>query len=217
MVMTRTIASLLAFVAAALALPAQAALPPAAAWEIGPVIKGRNYSQNMPLRPTSARDGIRIEFPYPDREAGHVHYVTFRHGPLEGKRRIVMRYRIEAAPGTRFIPQEFPERQAVLSLYFQQRGDNWTAKGPYETYRWYSPAKTVVPLTPGDHEIAIDLEGDWISVYGKTPSLKPEGFRKALANTARVGFTMGTVADGRGHGVFATGPATLTVTSFEIE
>src|SRR5690606_37612620 len=173
-------------------------------------------SHNMPLRPTPTREGFQIDFPWPDARAGHIHYVTFRHGPLEGKRRIVMRYRIDAEPGVRFAPQEFPDRQAVLSLYFQQRGDTWTAKGPYETYRWYSPAKTVVPITPGEHEISVDLEGDWISVYGKTPSLKPDGFRRALANTARVGFTLGTVADGRGHGVFATGPATLTVTSFEI-
>lgn len=200
----------------ALAMPALAALPPAQAWEIGPIIKGRSYSHNMPLRPTPSRDGIRIDFPYPDARAGHVHYVTFRHGPLEGKRRIEMHFRIDAEPGVRFVPQEFPAREAVLSLYFQQRGDTWTAKGPYETYRWYSPANAVVPLTPGEHKIAVDLKGDWISVYGKTPTLKPEGFRRALANTARVGFTLGTVNDGRGHGVFATGPATLTVTSFEV-
>src|SRR5690606_23855439 len=114
MAMIRTIASLLAFAAAALALPAQAALPPAAAWEIGPVIKGRNYSHNMPLRPAPARDGVRIDFPWPDARAGHVHYVTCRHGPLEGKRRIVMRFRIDAEPGVRFVPQEFPERQAEI-------------------------------------------------------------------------------------------------------
>lgn len=201
---------------AALAVPALAALPPAQAWEIGPIIKGRSYSQNMPLRPTAVHDGFRIAFPFPDKAAGHVHYVTFPHGPLAGKSRIVMRYRIEAAPGTRFVPQEYPDREAVLSLYFQQRGDTWTAKGRYETYRWYSPASTVVPLRPGEHVLSVDLEGDWISVYGKPPAMKPEGFREALANTARVGFTLGTVRDGRGHGVFATGPATLTVTSFDV-
>ncbi len=209
-------ATIAAALALALAIPAAAELPPAAAWQIGPLIKGRNYSQNMPLRPVPARDGVRIDFPYPDRDAGHVHYVTFPHGPLAGKRRIVMRYRIDAAPDARFVPQEFPDRPAVLSLYFQQRGDRWTAKGKYETYRWYSPADAVVPLTPGEHTVSIDLDDDWISVYGKTPDRKPQGFRDALARTARVGFTLGTERGGRGHGVFATAPASLTVLSFEV-
>lgn len=206
----------IAIVLALAAAGAATAMPDARIWEIGPVIKGRNYSQNMPLRPSPAGEGVQIDFPFPDRAAGHIHYVTFPHGPLAGKRRIVMRYRIDAAPGTRFVPQEFPDREAVLSLYFQQRGDRWTAKGRYETYRWYSPASKVVPLTPGEHVVAIDLADDWISVYGKTPELKPEGFRDALANTARVGFTMGTLRGGRGHGVFATAPASLTVISFEV-
>lgn len=215
--MNRTKTALLALIAVSVAaVPALAALPPAQAWEIGPIIKSRNYSHNMPLRPTPTREGFAIDFPWPDARAGHVHYVTFRSGPLEGARRIVMRYRIDAEPGVRFVPQEFPDRQAVLSLYFQQRGDRWTAKGPYETYRWYSPGRTVVPLQPGEHTLSVDLDDDWISVYGKTPRLKPEGFRDALLNTDRVGFTLGTKADGRGHGVYATGPARLTVLSFEI-
>lgn len=203
-------------IAATLVMPVSAATPPAQSWEIGPLIRGRNYSVNMPLRPQPVRDGLRIDFPYPDKAAGHVHYVTFRHGPLEGKRRIVMRYRIDAAPGTRFIPQEYPDRTATLSLFFQQRGDTWTAKGPYETYRWYAPNAKVMELAPGQHTIAIDLNDAWISVYGKTPGEVPRSFQNALANTERVGFVMGS-AGGRGHGVFATAPATLTVLSFEVQ
>lgn len=217
-IMTRIRTALIACAASIglAAVPVLAALPPAHAWEIGPIIKGRNYSHNMPVRPTPVREGFQIDFPYPDAAAGHIHYVTFPHGSLTGKSRIVMRYRIDAAPGTRFVPQEYPDRPAVLSLYFQQRGDTWTAKGRYETYRWYSPASTVVPVTPGEHVLSVDLDDQWISVFGKTPDLKPGGFRAALANTGRVGFTLGTKNDGRGHGVFATAPATLTVTSFEV-
>lgn len=200
----------------AAATPVLAELPAARSWEIGPVIRGRNYSLNMAPRPSQVPDGVRINLPYPDRSAGHVHYVTFPYGSLEGKRRIVMRYRIDAPPGTRFVPQEYPDREAVLSLYFQRRGDTWTARGPYETYRWYSPASTVVPLAPGEHVIVADLNDEWVSVLGKTRSMRPAEFAEALAGTARIGFTLGTLKDGRGHGVFATRPATLTVTSFEI-
>ena len=210
---------LFAFAAAsvALATSALAALPAAQMWQIGPIIKSRNYSHNMPLHPAATRDGLRIDFPFPDAGAGHVHSVTFQHGPLAGKRRIVMRYRIEAAPGTRFFPQEDPERPATLSLFFQQRGDTWTARGRYETYRWYAPAAKVIPLTPGEHAVTIALDDpNWISVWARTAAAQPEGFRAALADTDRVGFVLGSPS-ARGHGVFATGPASLTVTAFEVE
>ena len=215
--MNRAKTTLLALVGAAsvAAVPALASLPPAQAWEIGPIIKSRNYSFNMPLRPTPTREGFAIDFPWPDARAGHVHYVTFRNGPLEGARRIVMRYRIDAEPGVRFVPQEHPDLPATLSLFFQQRGDTWSAKGPYETYRWYAPASKMIPLTPGEHVVSVDLDDAWVSVYGKTPDARPEGFRRALADTMRVGFVLGSPA-ARGHGVYATGPARLTVLSFEI-
>jgi hypothetical protein len=217
--MRRTRTALLAFAigAAALSVPVLAALPAAQAWEIGPVIKSRNYSHNMPLRPTAVRGGMRIDFPWPDAAEGHIHYVTFRHGPLEGKRRIVMRYRIDAEPGTRFVPQEHREMPAMLSLFFQQRGDTWTAKGRYETYRWYAPDNRTVELTPGEHTLTIALDDPgWISVNGRTAAQLPGPFRAALADAERVGFVLGSPA-ARGHGVFATGPAALTVTAFEVQ
>ena len=69
------------------------------AWVIGPVIRGRNYSEGMPLHPSPGPEGgWHIDLP---RAPGSVHYVTFRHGSLAGKRRIVMRYRVETEPGAR--------------------------------------------------------------------------------------------------------------------
>src|SRR5690606_6063587 len=50
------VAALLA--ATGMTLPALGAPPAAAAWEIGPVIKGRNYSHKMPLHPTPVREGF---------------------------------------------------------------------------------------------------------------------------------------------------------------
>jgi hypothetical protein len=190
--------------------------PAAQEWNIGPVIRGRNHSVGMPLNPLPSRRGPYFDFPYPNVNAGHVHYVTFRHGPLSGKRRIVMRYRIDAAPGVRFVARENAQLPATISLYFQRRGDSWSSKRGHEAYRWYAPERTIQRLTPGEHEMVVDLQDrDWISVQVSTPATKPREFAEAVYQTDQVGFVLGARA-GRGHGVFATGPARLTILSFRV-
>ena len=186
-------------------------------WTIGPVISGKNYSVNMPLQPTAVRDGFAIDFPYPNKRAGHIHYTTFHHGSLAGKREIVMRYRIDAAPGTRFVPQEKPDREAKLSLYFQRRGDNWGAQGNYKFYRWYAPDAKMKTIAPGEYEIRVPLDPrlDWKSVYHFESSEHPGMFKAAMAQADEVGFVMGDYRL-RGHGVFATRPARITVTQFTV-
>lgn len=183
-------------------------------WTIGPWIKGKNYSVGMPARPEQTRSGFAIDFPTTPRS--HVHYVTFDPGSLEGKSEIVMRYRIDAEPGTRFVPQQEPDKPGAISLFFQRRGDNWTARGRYEFYRWYAPAAKVKQLARGTHEIRIALDDPaWISVAYRNPAVAPELFDAAKRDTAKVGFVLGSDLL-RGHGVYATRPARMTVTSFEI-
>ncbi len=105
----------------------------ASEWTIGPIIRGRNYSRGMPLRPTPRPGGgWQVDLPQAPRS---IHYVTFRHGSLVGKSRIVMRYRIEADPGVRIVPRTSPASPSMITLYIQQRGDDWSARGPYEAYR----------------------------------------------------------------------------------
>ena len=198
----------------AVGLPVSAAGPPAEAWEIGPIIRGKNYSRGMPLRPTESRAGASFAIPGPTAADGHVHYVTMRTGPLEGARRIVLRYRIDAAPGTRFVPQESPQLPATLSLYFQRAGDGWTMRQP--DWRWYAPTARTMPLAPGTHTVSIGLDEDWIAMTGPGARANPGGFRAALAQTARVGFVFGSEG-GRGHGVYATAPARFTILDFRIE
>lgn len=202
--------------AAAPAHASQAAQPSdAGAWQIGPVIGRRNHSVGMPLSPRPGRGGWFFDFPYPSVRAGHVHYVTFNHGSLAGKRRIVMRYRIDAAPGVRFVPREKPSLPATVSLFFQRRGDTWSGRGPYETYRWWSPNNMVLDLRPGVHELSVGLSQEWISVNGRPASALPAEYQEAIRNAGRVGFVLGT-REARGHGVFSTGPARLTVLSFRV-
>jgi hypothetical protein len=194
--------------------PARADGPAASQWSIGPFIRGRNYSVNMPLTMFETRDGPAFDFPYPNRASGHVHYVTVPVRSLEGAKRITLRYRIDAAPGTRFFPQERPSRQATLSLYFQRAGDRWTRRTPH--HRWYSPGNRVMPLKPGTHTVSIALDEPWVAMMGGNAHTLPGAYRKALRQTAKVGFTFGG-AGGRGHGVYASGPARFTVLDYRID
>ncbi|TCD06269.1 hypothetical protein EYB45_00550 [Erythrobacteraceae bacterium CFH 75059] len=197
------------------AFVAQAQSPSAEQWEIGPVERGRSLSPGMPPTLEATRDGPAFRFPQPSAAAGHVHYVTVPVSSLERARRITLRYRIDAAPGVRFVPQEAPHEEASLSLYFQQRGDGWTRRFP--THRWYAPSSKVMPLRPGTHTVTVAMNEPWVAVLGGTSHDLPEDFAAARRDTARVGFVFGSAASGRGHGVFATGPARFTILDFRIE
>ena len=184
-------------------------------WEIGPVIGARNYSQGMPPVPVAQGRGWYFDFPSP--RTGSVHYVTVRTGPLEGARRIVVRYRIEAERGTRFVAGQTPDFPAAVSLYLQRGGDGWSGKRGYEFYRWYAPNPTLRVLAPGVGEFTVSLnDPGWISVQGRPASDFPEAFADALRETGRVGLVFGS-AKARGHGVYATGPARFRLESFRIE
>lgn len=193
---------------------AAAAAPSASEWVIGPIIKGRNYSEGAPLHPTSRRGGgwyVDI----PQRPSG-IHYITFRHGSLAGKSRIVMRYRIEAAPGVRIVPATAPRSPSMITPYFQRSGDNWSARGRYESYRWYATFATQSPITPGEHRIIAPLDGNWTAVQTSSARGNPAAFRAAVADSDQVGFVLGG-GDGYGHGVYATGRARLVLIDFRVE
>ena len=199
--------------AEAVAQPARGVSNPQA-WVIGPIVRGRNYSRGVPLHPAPRRGGgFQIDLP---RAPGSVHAVTFRHGPLAGKRRIVMRYRIEAARGTRLLAASDGRSASMITLYFQRAGDNWSGRGRFETYRWYATFATRTPLTPGDHVMVAPLDGPWTAIETSRATTSPAAFRAALAAADQVGFVLGG-GDGFGHGIFATGPARLIVTEFRVE
>ncbi|MEA3065105.1 MAG: hypothetical protein QOJ27_1551 [Sphingomonadales bacterium] len=199
--------------AQASAQPRAAASNPAT-WTVGPIIRGRNYSKGAALHPSPRRGGgFQIDLP---RAPGSVHYVTFRHGPLTGKRRMVMRYRVEADPGVRFLAASDGKSAAMITLYFQRAGDNWSGRGQFEAYRWYATFATQTPLTPGDHVMAASLDARWTAVETSNAQGDPAAFRAAIAAADQVGFVLGG-GDGYGHGIFATGRARLIVTDFRVE
>lgn len=213
----RTTFTFAALSLAALGAPLSAG-PSASGWEIGPIIRGKNYSLNMPLTPTPTDRGWAFDFPYATKANGHVHYVTFNPGSLAKATRIKVRYRVQARPGTRFVPQEHPSLPGTVSLFFQRRGDNWSAKGRYALYRWYAPAHTVQEIKPGVHEMTVNFNDPlWGSVVGgMKASERPEAFGAALRNSDRVGLVFGSTA-ARGHGVYATAPARFELLDFDIQ
>src|SRR5829696_680901 len=89
------------------------------AWTIGPIIHGASRSPGMPLHP-SPGPGRAFQIVLPQAGAGSLNYVTFRHGSLAGKSRIVMRYRVDAAPGVRLVPRTARQLPSQITLYFQR-------------------------------------------------------------------------------------------------
>lgn len=210
-----------AFIAVAIAtIPFAAAAQPAAfAWEIGPVVRGENASVGMPLAPRRLPDGaVAFDFPIAGRGQidAQIDAMTAPVRPLAGARQITLRYRIDAGPRTRFVADERPDERATVSLYLQQHGDTWTARGRYASYRWYVPGRAVVPLTPGVHQLVVRFDEEWTNVNGQPRSSDPRGYRFALQGTARIGLAFGSPSL-RSHGVYATGPARFTLLGFDIE
>ena len=95
------------------------------AWEIGPVIDGRNYSRGL-FTPSQFADG----WGFPIGPSAEPHYVTFRHGSLLGKRQIRMRFRIDGPPGAIVYGAKCAVGSpSAVTLYFERRGDDWLSDG----------------------------------------------------------------------------------------
>lgn len=149
-------------------------------------------------------------------EGNSVNYITAQTGSLAGKRRIVMRYRVECDPGVKILPKGFPSLGSMLTLYFQRQGDDWSAKGPFEAYRWYAKFSSQRPIVAGEYEIEASLDQDWTAVLTSSRKSNPAGFADAVNNAERIGFVLGG-GDGVGHGIYATGRARIVVLSFTVE
>lgn len=202
-------------------------------WVIGPVLPGDaegggNQSKNMPLHPTAGDGGgFVIDMPTPESQP---HYVTFDHGPLTGKSRITIKGRIEGGP---FFAKDGTS-QASLCLYFQRQFDDWAATIQFadpadrssdlnqntQYYRWFATGNAMLPMVAGPFELTASLTDKWTALQGGSEdSLNPhEGapfFKGAIDNAGQVGFVLGG-GDGWGHGIMATAPSKIIVSSFEI-
>jgi hypothetical protein len=99
-----------------------------------------------------------------------------------------------------------------VRLYFQRKGDNMSAIGDYQYYRWWSVMS--VPLSEtsvdGTHTVTVPLAPkNWQSVYGVNGAKAVEKFDAAKDDMAVAGLTFGDQY-GFGHGVWGSGKFTLT-------
>ena len=192
---------------------AQPAAPTLAAnWTIGPIVSGENKSRGTPLHPAQTPEGLSIPIG-PDTEP---HYVTFRHGSLLGKSRIVMRYKVVAPEGTIIYPKCCPLAPATLTAYFQRAGDNWSGSGNYESYRWWATPQAQALMPNVEYTQEISLDSGWTAVVFNSSESNSSGFLLAKQQADAVGFTLGG-GDGYGHGIRATAPAQLIIMDYRVE
>jgi hypothetical protein len=179
-------------------------------WHIGPMIDGMSYSPGMPSHPSAEGSGWTFTFP----EQDGVHYVTTPlSGSLMGRTALRARFSING-PG-RLVPTQ-GDPPARLRLFLQRSGDNFTASGPYEFYRWWSV--TSVELVAGEHELTAPLAPDkWLSVLGKRgdhPAAAGQ-FAAAIVDLQAIGQTFGGIF--AGHGVYVIeGSSRFSLMSYEI-
>jgi hypothetical protein len=145
---------------------------------------------------------------------GSAHYVTMPSGPLAGKTRLVMRFRVELADGAQIVPASDPASPSMLTLYIERAGLQWTAA--YEDWRWYAAFSRLSPIVAGEHTVTASLDGPWSAAAVSTRDNNPDAFLATLQDTGRIGFVLGG-GTGAGHGVRATGPARIVITSYTVE
>lgn len=168
---------------------------------IGPIIGGKTRSVGMP-KYLDKQNG----FDFPP-QGKHINAIVSPTAKVGGT--ITLRYRIDAAEGVTFHPQENPPSPATVSLMLQRKGDDYSAKGAKAFYRLYGPGPQ--KLAPGEHTLTVEPRSlGWIGVMNGEPS--PAQWDDVLSNLYAIHIAFGSYG-GRAHGVFAAGKARFTLLS----
>src|SRR5688572_26565602 len=124
-------------------------------WYIGPRIRGKNYSKNLPLYPEKTSTMWKVTLDKPDQE---LDYITRSENSLKGVAAIRVKARVEGS----FYQAEAPDHPATVSIILQRKGDDWTMK----PNRWWLPH--IIPLTDsGAYDITVRLDDPrWSPVDG---------------------------------------------------
>lgn len=103
---------------------------------------------------------------------------------------------------------------ASARLYFSSNGSMGSKKDWYSNFWWSNPASAV--LANGTFTITATVSPEqWSNWNGQGGLARPEGFAAAAAKPDLVGFSFGGGCFFE-NGVGASGPATFTLTSFDI-
>lgn len=179
-------------------------------WIIGPIVHGTNYSKGLPLRPHETDDGWEFELDVGQEADG----VTRDCNGLAGVKAIRFGLTVSDNPNAKLYPSEFPDRQAGITVFFQRRGDNFSGRGKYETYRWYSKS---FPIKPGGFvDVDVPLEpAAWKAVGSTHGTDAPDLFKLAVENAGRIGIGFGSPG-GRMHGICTTAPVEIEMFAWEL-
>lgn len=186
------------------------------AWEVGPSAwPGGNPSSGIPLHPLLHPQGWMLNIPT---APGSAQYITRPTGPLAGKQKIIMQFRVELDGDAKLVPSDGPPGlTGSLALYFEKRGLCWSAK--CESDRWFAPQEgRVRPLNAGTYFVEVPFVANWSAVLTSTRENNISAYNAALANAGRVGFVLGG-GDGLGHGVHCTSPnaCRIVVLRYEVQ
>lgn len=201
-------------------------------WYSGPHPYGESRSVGVPLHPDASPAGPTIALPVgnwdgpsdPINETdhsntgGHLHALSINYGPLTGKKLIRAKIQVTVPDGVTILPHTAgPGSPAMIGLYFQEKGDDWSAAGTYEDYRWYSSFDEIMPVVNGVFELTAPMDATWTATQTSTRAGDPNGFQKAVDNAQALGLTFGG-GSGLSHGLYASGPgARLTILEFTVE
>lgn len=174
-------------------------------WIIGPIINRLSRSAGMPARPTTQGQGWYFDFP---NKGGHVNYVQWFDAPsLVGAKSITMRFAVSGSGFKALNDGSAPQ----VGLHFQRKGDDWSAKGEMQSYRWYSRNRPT--LKAGEFTLIVPFVPEaWGDVYGQSSNVA--GFVEAMRDLDNIAVVFGATA--AGHGVYATEPSRFTLLGLEI-
>lgn len=164
-------------------------------------------SKNMPAMMGQNSSGYYFDFPTED----GVHAVCKPPVGLQAGQNIRMEFNVSGS-GSVVPVQGAPP--AKVSLFMQRKGDNLSAVGPYQQYRYYHSS---AQLVNGDGLLEARLDPDqWTDVFGKRGTEFPAQFAACIADAAMIGFVLGDPGAGAtAHGAYVrNGNARFTLKSF---
>ena len=107
--------------------------------------------------------------------------------------------------------------KALVSLYFQRRGDDYYAEGDLQYYRWWSKQVIYLDgLTSAKLSVSLEI-ANWQSVYVSGDKAPPAMFAAAMADPIAVGLAFGGLC-GSHHGLNVSGGTSrITVLSYRMQ
>jgi hypothetical protein len=151
-------------------------------------------------------------FTFPNDTSGAHYLIEGATGPLKSGQTITAVFTLDG-DGQLLATEGTSSARVRLSL--QRSGDNLSAIGDMQSYRWWS-SNYVELVSPGTYRLSEKTSPErWTDVYARNGSAVPYLFNAMLSNLGNIGMTFG--GDFAGHGVYCpSGSVKFTLVSFTI-